>query len=156
GDYLRLSTHPASVRAVSDALMRDRGLDPNAFHHAVTLVDTTDPRTNEYLRERIGIAALNRIYESRVAGALFPRPSSGRVRGGFASGWLAALLPSRDGGGCARGFADEGRGDPQGRDLPQEGESDRPGAVEAGGGDLGQTAASRGLHADVAGESRAG
>src|SRR5579885_415154 len=58
-----------------------------------------------------------------LAGALFPRPSSGRVRGGFAAGWLAALLPSRDGGGCARGFADEGRGDPQGRDLPQEGKA---------------------------------
>jgi membrane protease YdiL (CAAX protease family) len=71
GDYLRLSTHPASVRAISDALMRQRGLNPNAFHHSVTLVDITDPSTNEYLRERVGIPALNRIYESQVPGALW-------------------------------------------------------------------------------------
>ena len=71
GDYLRLSVHPAKVRMLSDAVMRQRGFDPTSYYHAIVFVDRMDPQANEYLRQRIGIAALNRIYASQIPGALW-------------------------------------------------------------------------------------
>ncbi|HEV1995881.1 MAG TPA: CPBP family intramembrane glutamic endopeptidase [Candidatus Acidoferrum sp.] len=84
GDYLKLSVDARSARARADQVMRQRGLDPNSFHHATIFIDTPHPRsnvdfpdpatnafTNEYLRERIGAAGVNAIYKERVPGALW-------------------------------------------------------------------------------------
>ena len=51
--------------------MRRRGLDPNSYRHAVIFVNVTDPVTNEFLRERIGIAHLNEVYDTQVPGAIW-------------------------------------------------------------------------------------
>ena len=71
GDYLKLSVDAKEVRARADEIMRKRGLDPGAYHHATVFVDTTDPVANEFLRQRIGITELNAIYAKEVPGALW-------------------------------------------------------------------------------------
>jgi membrane protease YdiL (CAAX protease family) len=71
GDYLQLSIDTKSAKAEADTILRQHGLDPRSFYHATTLVDVTDAMANEYLRERIGIAAVNEIYAMRVPGALW-------------------------------------------------------------------------------------
>ena len=71
GDYLNLSANARTVRAQADQALRQRGLDPNSYYHSTVFVDITDPRVNEYLRERIGIAGVNSIYSDRVPAALW-------------------------------------------------------------------------------------
>jgi membrane protease YdiL (CAAX protease family) len=66
GEYLRLSVNARTARARADEVMRKRGLDPNAYYHAVVFVNNADPYTNEYLRERIEIAGINAIYSGQV------------------------------------------------------------------------------------------
>ena len=61
----------------ADAVMREHGLDPNSYHKAAQMVDTTNPVTNEYLRRRMSIADINKIYAQArpgraLARALFP------------------------------------------------------------------------------------
>jgi membrane protease YdiL (CAAX protease family) len=71
GDYLSLSVDTRSAQARAGEILRQRGLDPNSYHHAVLLVNATDPVTNEFLRERGGIAHLDDIYARQVPGALW-------------------------------------------------------------------------------------
>ena len=71
GDYLRLSVNARTATAHANEMLRKRGLDPNSFHHATLFADRTDPVTNEYLSERIGIPALNQVYARQVPGALW-------------------------------------------------------------------------------------
>jgi hypothetical protein len=71
GDYLELSVNARSSRARADEIIRQRKLDPNSYYHATVLLSRTDPATNEFLRERIGIKAVNDIYATRVPGALW-------------------------------------------------------------------------------------
>jgi hypothetical protein len=71
GDYLKLSVDARGARQLANEVLRQRGPDPNSYHHATRLVDTTDPVTNEFLRERGGIAHLNDIYAHQVPGALW-------------------------------------------------------------------------------------
>lgn len=71
GDYLQLSTDARTAKLRADAVMRQRGVDPDAYRHAVVFVDATDALANEYLRERIGVARLNELYASQVPGALW-------------------------------------------------------------------------------------
>jgi len=71
GDYLKLSIDARTARAHADQVMRQRGVDPNTYYHAVVFVNNADPHANEYLRERIGIAEVNAIYSERVPAALW-------------------------------------------------------------------------------------
>ena len=71
GDYLKLSVSARDARAKADQILRQHGLDPNSYYHATVLVDIADPVTNEFLRERIGIAGTNATYEKRVPAALW-------------------------------------------------------------------------------------
>jgi len=71
GDYLKLSVNAKSARARADEIMRQRGLDPNSYHHATIFANVTDPVTNEFLRERLGIARLNEIYAAPMPGAVW-------------------------------------------------------------------------------------
>jgi membrane protease YdiL (CAAX protease family) len=71
GDYLELAVNPRTVRTTADEILRKRGLDPNSYYHATVLVERTDPVVNEFLRERIGVKALNDLYDKRVPGALW-------------------------------------------------------------------------------------
>ena len=71
GDYLKLSVDARTARARADEILRARGLDPTPYYHAAVLAETTDPFTNEFLRQRIGIQALNDVYDKQVPGALW-------------------------------------------------------------------------------------
>ncbi|HTC66572.1 MAG TPA: CPBP family glutamic-type intramembrane protease [Candidatus Acidoferrum sp.] len=71
GDYLKLSVNARTALIDADEVLRHRGIDPRSYHHAVLLANTTDPQTNEFLRERVGVARVNEIYDKEVPGALW-------------------------------------------------------------------------------------
>jgi membrane protease YdiL (CAAX protease family) len=71
GDYLKLSVDARTALNDADEVLRKRGIDPGSYHHAVLLANTTDAETNEFLRERVGVARVNEIYEKEVPGALW-------------------------------------------------------------------------------------
>lgn len=71
GDYLKLSVNARSARARADAIFQQRGFKPGSYLHSTLLVNVTDPVTNEFLRERVGIGRLNEILGTQVPGALW-------------------------------------------------------------------------------------
>ena len=71
GDYLKLSVDARGARARADEILREHGRDPNSYRHATIFVEMTDPLTNEFLRQRVGIARLNQIYAKEVPGAIW-------------------------------------------------------------------------------------
>jgi membrane protease YdiL (CAAX protease family) len=71
GDYLKLSVNARTALIDADEVLRQRGIDPRSYHHAALLANATDPQTNEFLRERVGVAGVNEIYEKEVPGALW-------------------------------------------------------------------------------------
>ena len=71
GDYLKLSVNAKTVRTKADQILRGRGVDPSSFKCAVIFADIVDPFTNEFLRQRVGIARVNEIYDKQVPGALW-------------------------------------------------------------------------------------
>jgi len=71
GDYLKLSVDKHSAQLRADEVLRQRGLDPASYLHAVLLTNVTDGATNEFLRERVGISRVNEIYDQDVPGALW-------------------------------------------------------------------------------------
>ena len=71
GDYLKLSVDAKSARAKAGQILRARGVDPSSYQCAVVFADIVDPVTNEFLRERAGIARVNEIYDRQVPGAIW-------------------------------------------------------------------------------------
>jgi membrane protease YdiL (CAAX protease family) len=71
GDYLKLSVDARSARVRADEILREHGLDPNSYHQATIFANITDGVTNEFLRQRIGIARLNQIYATEMPGAVW-------------------------------------------------------------------------------------
>ena len=71
GDYLKLSLNAKEATAKSKEILKQRGADPQRYKSVTTFVDATDSTASEYLREKIGVQALNTIYEKRVPGALW-------------------------------------------------------------------------------------
>ena len=71
GDYLKLSVDAKTARAKADQVLRGRGVDPSSYKCAVIFADVVDPVTNEFLRERVGTARVNEIYDTQVPGALW-------------------------------------------------------------------------------------
>lgn len=71
GDYLKLSVDAKTARAKADGILRARGVDPSSYKCAVIFADIVDPVTNEFLRERVGIARVNEIYDKQVPGAIW-------------------------------------------------------------------------------------
>jgi hypothetical protein len=71
GDYLKVSGSAKEAEVRSGEILKKRGVDAKSYHAATVFGDATDAAANEYLREKIGIPALNEIYEKRVPGALW-------------------------------------------------------------------------------------
>jgi membrane protease YdiL (CAAX protease family) len=71
GDYVKLSVNARTVKPLADEVMRARGFDPKSYRTATIFTDFTDPVTNEFLRQRVGIARLNEIYATEVPGAIW-------------------------------------------------------------------------------------
>ena len=66
GDYLRVTVNAQQAAALSDAALRNRGLDPKAFHHATQFLDNSDPAATEFLREKIGVGGVNKLYADQI------------------------------------------------------------------------------------------
>ena len=99
----------------ADEVLRQRGFDPNSYRTATIFTDFTDPVTNEFLRQRVGIARLNEIYATQVPGAIWqvryfrdsqPEEYSVKLK---PDGSLAGIQPQtrRE---CAGSFAEQRRG----------------------------------------------
>jgi membrane protease YdiL (CAAX protease family) len=71
GDYLKLAVNARTVKVRADEILGQHGLDRNSYRSATILADVTDPVTNEFLRQRVGIDRLNEIYASEVPGAVW-------------------------------------------------------------------------------------
>ncbi len=71
GDYLRLSVDARSAVTTANEVMKNHGVDPGGYRSVATLVNTTNPVTNEYLRRRMPVAAINKIYAEKVPGVLW-------------------------------------------------------------------------------------
>jgi membrane protease YdiL (CAAX protease family) len=71
GDYVKVSANARAAKASADEVMRQRGFDPKSYRTATIFTDFTDPVTNEFLRQRVGIARLNEIYANEVPGAIW-------------------------------------------------------------------------------------
>jgi membrane protease YdiL (CAAX protease family) len=71
GDYLKVQIDAKEAAEFAKETLRKRGVALTAYHVVTTFQDLTDGEANEFLRERIGIAGLNDVYEKRVPGALW-------------------------------------------------------------------------------------
>jgi membrane protease YdiL (CAAX protease family) len=71
GDYLKLSVDAKTAKARADERLRQHGLDPDSYRHATILAEVTDPVTNEFLRQRVGVDRLNQIYATEVPGVVW-------------------------------------------------------------------------------------
>lgn len=71
GDYVKVSANARTVKARANEVMRQRGFDPKSYRTATIFTDFTDPMTNEFLRQLVGIARLNEIYATELPGAIW-------------------------------------------------------------------------------------
>jgi membrane protease YdiL (CAAX protease family) len=71
GDDLKVSANARTAKLRANEILRQHGVDPNSYRTATIFTDFTDPVTNEFLRERVGLARLNTIYANEVIGAIW-------------------------------------------------------------------------------------
>jgi membrane protease YdiL (CAAX protease family) len=71
GDYLKLKVDAKEATTRAKEILKQRGVDPKSYKTATVFVDVTDATASEYLREKVGVPALNEIYDKRVPGALW-------------------------------------------------------------------------------------
>jgi membrane protease YdiL (CAAX protease family) len=71
GDFVRIRVDSRQAAERADEVLRRRGIHPDRYHRATTLVDRSDPYANEFLRRKIGIAGANRVYRDKVPLALW-------------------------------------------------------------------------------------
>ena len=71
GDYLKMQLNAKEATVRAQQILEQRHVDEKSYRTATIFVDVTDGVANEYLREKIGVPALNEIYKSRVPGALW-------------------------------------------------------------------------------------
>lgn len=71
GDFVRIQIDAQQAVARAGDVLRQNHVDPETYHHAVSLTYTFDSYTNEYLRRTVGIAAANRVYRDQVPSAFW-------------------------------------------------------------------------------------
>jgi membrane protease YdiL (CAAX protease family) len=71
GDYLKLSVNGQEATARSGQILQQRGVNTKSYHSVTTFVDVADATASEYLREKIGVKALNEIYDKQVPGGMW-------------------------------------------------------------------------------------
>lgn len=71
GDYLKLSVNAKEAKSRASEILRQRGVAAESYQEVTTFVDVTDPIASEYLRQKIGVKALNEICAKQVPGALW-------------------------------------------------------------------------------------
>ena len=71
GDFVRFSVNARQAAAKADEVLRQRKIDPASYKRATTFVDNFDGYTSEYLRQQLGIAGANRLYQEKVPSAFW-------------------------------------------------------------------------------------
>lgn len=71
GSYLKLSVNAREALKIADETLQKRGVDASSYHRVTLLADATDDEASEFLRERLGTARVNDIYEHTAPGALW-------------------------------------------------------------------------------------
>ncbi len=71
GDYLKLPINARQAAAISDEVLRARSVDPGAFKHSTVFLDESEGGATEFLREKIGVAAINKIYGEQIPAGLW-------------------------------------------------------------------------------------
>ena len=71
GDYLKLQVNAKEATVRAQEILQKQNVDVKSYRTATVLVDVTDTEASEYLRQKIGIPALNDIYAKKVPGALW-------------------------------------------------------------------------------------
>jgi membrane protease YdiL (CAAX protease family) len=71
GDYLKLSVNAKTAEVKADEILRTRGVDPSPYRRVTVFLILTDPITNEFLRENIGVAHTNEVYASEAPAAVW-------------------------------------------------------------------------------------
>lgn len=71
GDYLRLSVDAKQAAMRAGQVLQQRGVDRQNYKSVTTFANVTDPTVNEYLRQKLGVDATNKIYDKEVPGALW-------------------------------------------------------------------------------------
>jgi hypothetical protein len=71
GDYLKLSINAKEAKLRASEILKKRGVAAESYKAVTTFVDVTDPIASEYLRQKIGVKALNEICAKQVPGALW-------------------------------------------------------------------------------------
>ena len=71
GKYIRFQTNAREAAARADEILRERKIDPASFRRTVVTAFTFNGVTNEFLKQQIGVAAANKLYEERVPSAFW-------------------------------------------------------------------------------------
>jgi len=66
GDYLKLPINARGAAALTDGALRARNVDPGTFKHSTVFLDNSDSGATEFLREKIGVAAINKLYQDQI------------------------------------------------------------------------------------------
>jgi hypothetical protein len=71
GDFVRFQIDSREAASRADDVLRGWHVDPGRYHKSAIVVTQFGPLVNEFLREKIGIDAANRIYEQQVPQAFW-------------------------------------------------------------------------------------
>ena len=71
GDFLRFQVNARQVVAQADDILRAHAIHPERYHSVATLVPRSDDLANEFMRRKIGMAAVDRLYRERLPVALW-------------------------------------------------------------------------------------
>jgi len=71
GKYIRFQTNPRQAAACADEILRERKVDPGTYRRTVTTAFTFNSLANEFLKQQIGVAAANKLYQEQVPSAFW-------------------------------------------------------------------------------------
>ena len=66
GDYLKLSVNARQAATLSDDVLRKRSVDSSSYKQTTLFLDNSDSAASEFLRERVGVAGVNKLYASQI------------------------------------------------------------------------------------------
>jgi len=71
GNFVRVEISSTEAAQRAEAILRERGLDPESYRRATTFIEVTDSLANEFLRRQVGVTGVNKILEEKVPPAFW-------------------------------------------------------------------------------------
>ena len=71
GGFIEYKISARQAERLANDILRWQKIDPATYRHVTLLVDRFDGITNEYLRRKLGVDEMNRIYREKVPGVLW-------------------------------------------------------------------------------------